>query len=51
MSENKIDLTSTALEKGIDLISGFIEKIAGSSLEEAGLLLADKLRTRRLKIK
>ncbi|SHG66576.1 protein of unknown function [Flavobacterium fluvii] len=46
---NKIDISSTAIEKGIDLVGGFLEKLAGSPLEEAGLLLADKLRTRRLK--
>lgn len=49
MADNKFDVTSTALEKGIDLIGGFIEKLAGSSLEEAGLILADKIRIRRLK--
>lgn len=49
MGDKKLDITSTAIEKGIDLVGGFIEKLAGSSLEEAGLLLADKLRTRRLK--
>lgn len=49
MGENKFDITSTAIEKGIDLVGGFIEKLAGSSLEEAGLLLADKVRIRRLR--
>jgi len=49
MSENKIDITSKVLEKGIDLVGGFLEKLAGSTLEEAGLLLVDKLRTRRLR--
>lgn len=49
MEDKKFDITSTAIEKGIDLVGGFLEKLAGSSLEEAGLLLADKLRTRRLK--
>lgn len=51
MENTKFDITSTALEKGIDVVAGFIEKLAGSSLQEAGLLLADKLRVRRLKIK
>jgi len=45
----KIDISSTVLEKGIDIITGFIEKLAGSSIEEAGLLLADKVKLRRLK--
>jgi hypothetical protein len=49
MENKKFDITSTAIEKGIDVIGGFLEKLAGSPLEEAGLLLADKLRTRRLK--
>ncbi|PWB25426.1 Abi-alpha family protein [Flavobacterium sp. HTF] len=49
MGNLKFDVTSTAIEKGIDLVAGFIEKLAGSSLEEAGLLLADKIRIRRLK--
>ncbi|MFD1603008.1 hypothetical protein ACFSJW_07100 [Flavobacterium artemisiae] len=49
MGDNKIDITSTAIEKGIDLIGGFIEKLAGSTLEEAGLMFGDKMRVRRLK--
>lgn len=49
MGDIKIDITSTVIEKGIDLVVGFIEKLAGSSLEEAGLLLGDKVRVRRLK--
>lgn len=44
----KIDVSSTVIEKGLDLITGFIEKLAGSSIEEAGLLLADKVKLRRL---
>jgi hypothetical protein len=49
MENTKFDITSTAIEKGIDLVAGFLEKLAGSSLEEAGLLLSDKIRTRRLR--
>lgn len=49
MENKKFDISSTAIEKGIDLVGGFLEKLAGSSLEEAGLLLADRLRIRRLK--
>lgn len=49
MENTKFDITSTAIEKGIDLVASFLEKLAGSSLEEAGLLLSDKIRTRRLK--
>lgn len=49
MEDKKIDITSTAIEKGIDLIGGFIEKLAGSALEEAGLYFGDMVRVRRLK--
>ena len=45
----KIDITSTAVEKSIDLVKGFIERIAGSSLDEAGLMLAENVRLRRLR--
>ena len=48
MEDKKFDITSTAIEKGIDLIGGFIEKLAGSALEEAGLYFGDKVRVRRL---
>lgn len=49
MENKKFDITSTAIEKGIDLVGGFIEKLAGSTLEEAGLMFGDKVRIRRLK--
>lgn len=49
MEDKKIDFTSTVIEKGIDLVGGFIEKLAGSTLEEAGLFFGDKVRIRRLK--
>lgn len=49
MENKKIDISSTALEKGIDLIGGFIEKLAGSTIEEAGLMFGDKMKVRRLK--
>lgn len=49
MGENKIDLTSTILEKGIDSVSGFLVKLAGSSIEEAGLMFGDKVKLRRLR--
>ncbi len=48
MSDNKLDITSTAVEKGIDLVKGFVEKLVGSTLEETGLLLGDKIRLFRL---
>lgn len=38
---NKIDISSTALEKGIDIAKGFVEKLIYPSAEEMGLLLKD----------
>ena len=46
---SKLDITSTAAEKGIDLVKDFVEKLVGSTLEETGLLLGDKIRIFRLK--
>jgi len=46
---SKIDITSTAVEKGIDLVKGFLEKLVGSSIEEAGLLISDNIKLRRFK--
>lgn len=37
----KIDISSTALEKGIDIAKGFVEKLIYPSAEEMGLLLKD----------
>lgn len=37
----KIDISSTALEKGIDIAKGFVEKLIYPSAEEIGLLLKD----------
>lgn len=37
----KIDITSTTLEKGLDIAKGFIEKLIYPSAEELGLLLKD----------
>lgn len=45
---SKIDITSTTVEKGLDMIKGFVKKLTGGSIEEAGLLFADKIRLRRL---
>ena len=38
---NKIDISSTALEKGIDIAKGFVEKLIYPSAEEMGLLLKE----------
>lgn len=37
----KIDISSTALEKGLDIAKGFVEKLINPSAEEMGLLLKD----------
>ena len=41
--EKKINITSTALEKGIDLAKGFLDKLVMPAVEETGLLLKDKV--------
>ena len=41
--ENKLDITSSALEKGIDLAKNFLDKLIIPSVEETGLLLKDKV--------
>lgn len=38
---SKIDISSTALEKGIDIAKGFVEKLIYPTAEEMGLLLKD----------
>jgi hypothetical protein len=40
---NKIDITSTAIEKGIDLAKDFLDKLIIPAVEETGLLLKDKV--------
>lgn len=45
----ELNITSTAVEKGLDLVKGFVEKLVGGAVEEAGLLYGDKVRLRRLK--
>ena len=41
--ENKLDITSTAIEKGIDLAKDFLGKLILPSIEETGLVLQDKV--------
>lgn len=45
----KIDVSSTALEKGIDTAKGFIEKLIYPSAEELGLLFKDGIARWRFK--
>lgn len=41
--ENKLNITSTALEKGIDLAKDFLDKLVMPAVEETGLLIKDKV--------
>jgi len=43
MSDNKINITSGLLEKGIDIAKDFVDKLIMPSVEETGLLLKDKI--------
>ena len=41
--ENKIDITSTVVEKGIDIARNFVDKLIMPAIEETGLLLKDQV--------
>ncbi len=41
--DKKIDVSSTAIEKGIDLAKGFIDKLVSPPIEELGLLVKDQI--------
>ena len=43
MSDNKLNITSSLLEKGIDIAKDFVDKLIMPSVEETGLLLKDKI--------
>lgn len=43
MTEKKIDITSTVLEKGLDIAKDFIDKLIMPTVEEAGLLIKDRV--------
>ena len=43
MSDNKINITSGLLEKGIDIAKDFVDKLIMPSVEETGLLLKDQI--------
>lgn len=49
MENTKIDVTSTAIEKSLDLVKGFLEKLTGAAIEETGLLFADNIKLIRFK--
>lgn len=40
---SKVDISSTALEKGIDIAKGFIDKLVSPPVEELGLLIKDQI--------
>ena len=42
-NHTKIDLSSTAIEKGIDVAKNFAEKLVLPSIEELGLLVKDQI--------
>jgi len=46
---SKLDITSTAIEKSIELVKGFLEKISGAAIEEIGFMWADNIKLRRFK--
>lgn len=41
--EKKIDVSSSTIEKGIDLAKDFLDKLIAPAIEETGLLLKDKV--------
>lgn len=43
METKKFDITSSALEKGIDIAKNFLDKLIMPSIEEAGLLLKEEV--------
>ena len=45
----ELNLKSTTIEKGLDLLKGFLERAIGPSIDEYGLILQDKVKLRRLK--
>src|ERR1039458_8914342 len=47
--DNKIDVTSTALEKGIEVAKGFVDRLVNPSIEELGLLMRDQVSLWRFK--
>jgi len=44
-----IDLKSSTIEKSLDLVKDFLQKLAGHSLDELGFTFSDNMKLRRLK--
>lgn len=49
MGDKKIDITSTAIEKALDLAKEFLQKLIGPTVEEFGLLMSDNVKFLRFK--
>lgn len=49
MSEIKVEISSKAIEKGLDIAKDFLDKLITPAVEEAGLLLKDQVSLWRLK--
>ncbi|WP_129022344.1 Abi-alpha family protein [Edaphocola flava] len=47
MADNKLDISSTAAEKAIDMVSGFLKSIVKEPLQELGGMLTDRIRVHR----
>ena len=41
--KQKTDISSTAVEKGLDLAKGFVDKLVSPPIEELGLLIKDQV--------
>lgn len=46
---NELNLKSSTVEKGLDLLKSFLDKAIGPTVEEFGLAISDNLKIRRLK--
>ena len=49
MSENNLNIKSSTVEKGFDLIKGFAQKLIDPTIEEVGLLISDNVKYYRFK--
>lgn len=44
-----INIKSSTIEKGLDLVKGFVERILGPAIDEQGLMFQDNVKLRRYK--
>lgn len=47
MGDSNINITSSLLEKGVETIKGFLERIGGGTVDELGLMWQDNMKLRR----